>query len=197
MRGIPSVTAATLVGVTLLAQGCPNPPDLPRLDAGSQGRDGGGLPDECKASVNEPATLVVGQGQRAFEDLADNQEVAWEAGPQGGHHIWVSVRTRGIRQSGSIVTLSVSDSENPTQPVLLTERRVVFDLQPVDGGACALVGIRMQLDETVGVDLQALDGHHAAVAATVEDPDGARASATRLVVLRPPTPDAGVSDAGP
>ena len=173
------LTLTLAVGAACTSLPLPPPPDagMPPEDAGVFVRDA------CKASLSDTAQLTVGQGQLSWQELQDNQPVYFERGPQGGNHIWVSLRMRGLRQSGTIVTLRVDDVESPTSPHTLTQRRVVFDLRRDEGGWCTLAGLRMQLDEDPSVVLNALVNHHLAIYAAAEDPEDARAAGSRLVVL--------------
>ncbi len=74
----------------------PEPKDLPDarddlsdLGAADQGRrpdiEPGGPP------VGDPE-LTAGTGRQSFRALSQGDPIRWEAGPQGGHHIWVSAR---------------------------------------------------------------------------------------------------------
>jgi hypothetical protein len=53
--------------------------------------------------------VEVGGGIRTFAPLQDGQTVDVVCGPQGGQHVWTSIRTRGLRADGVDVVLSMTD----------------------------------------------------------------------------------------
>ena len=71
-----------------------------------------------------------------------------EAGPQGGHHIWVAVRMKGLLQSGSItsVTGHFPELDQDVGPF-----QVIFTFDQDEGGYCKLYGLRFQLDQTTDI----------------------------------------------
>ncbi|MEW5854756.1 MAG: hypothetical protein AB2A00_38625 [Myxococcota bacterium] len=156
----------------------PTPPPTPAADAGPF------TPDDCKRSPDEATSVTVGSGAGVYMDIEDNTVMTWEKGPQGGHHIWVGVRMKGLRQSGTITELTVTDLENPAQQVILTRRRVPFTYDRDEGGYCVLKNLRVQLDEDV--DIQTLQGHHVLIQVTLTDPDDSTAEAQRFVQVQGP-----------
>ena len=64
---------ALLVPLLLLAAGCE--------------------PERCRS---EGGTVELGTGEAGFEPLADGDTLGWVAGPQGGFHVYGSVRTQGL-----------------------------------------------------------------------------------------------------
>jgi hypothetical protein len=141
--------------------------------------------DNCKHAPTQPAQVQVGQGMLAYYALATDDEVHWERGPQGGHHIWLAVRVIGLRQSGTLTEVTVVD-QSVTPPLTLQQHRVVFDFKREDGGYCVLYGMRVQLDQDSAVDVSLLDGHRARVTVSVQDPEGAGAVGTVDITLRAP-----------
>ncbi|GAC1545519.1 MAG: hypothetical protein NVS3B10_09580 [Polyangiales bacterium] len=142
-------------------------------------------PDACKASLDQPASLTVGQGQTFYADVTDGQLLTWEKGPQGGHHVWIALRMIGIRQAGTITTLDLDDLD-ATPPVNINHSRVVYDFNRDEGGHCTLAGLRMQLDNAGGPPLASLVNHHVRVTVSLSDPDGAKATGSRTIVVDGP-----------
>jgi hypothetical protein len=66
-----------------------------------------------------------------------------EAGPQGGHHVWVGVRMKNLGQN---LTRTILRGEAPTLGVKIPETAVVFSYGPDEGGYCKLFGVRYQFD---------------------------------------------------
>jgi hypothetical protein len=100
-----------------------------------------------------------------MEDL----EVAQvEAGPQGGHHIWVAVRMKNLRQSGSITSVS---GFVPDLNLELSPFNVIFTFDPDEGGYCKLYGLRYQLDAN-GTDVETVLGHQLKVTVRVTESMG-------------------------
>lgn len=148
-------------------------------------------PDECKASLaaGTTANVTVGTGQSAYLDVAAGTTLYWERGPQGGHHVWVALRMIGLRKVGTIVTIDVDDLDVPAGgapdagPTNINHSRVIFDFEREEGGHCVLYGLRMQLDNAGSIALAQLVGAHVRITATLQDPDGAKATSSRDVVV--------------
>jgi hypothetical protein len=142
------------------------------------------VPDACKASLTQPADVVVGKGQTFYADLGDAEVLTWEKGPQGGHHVWIALRVIGVRQRGTITTIDIDDLDQPDKTKsLVNHSRVVYDFNRDEGGHCTLPGLRMQLDNAGGVSLESLNMHHLQVTATVQDPDGAKTTSAKTIVV--------------
>lgn len=135
-------------------------------------------PDICKPAGAGDAIVVVGKGQGDYLPLDDLEEVQVEAGPQGGHHIWVAIRVKNVRQSGSITEIAgwVPEIEHTLRPF-----RVIFTFDPDEGGFCKLAGLRFQVDEAI--DIHELLGKIMEVKVTVTDPDGQIGTGKRKVTL--------------
>jgi hypothetical protein len=125
-----------------------------------------GQTDICKPN-DGPPVLLVGKGMSDYLPVTDYEVAQLEAGPQGGHHIWIALRMKNLRQSGSITTLSGYIKELDTET---TPFSVIFTFDPDEGGYCKLYGLRFQLDGNVKVDQ--LLGKTVRVTATVKDKDG-------------------------
>jgi hypothetical protein len=128
--------------------------------------------------------VAVGEGQTFYKDIADDQVLTWEKGPQGGHHVWIALRSRGLHKQGSLTTIDIDDVEDPGKPLNVNHSRLVFDLSRDEGGYCTLIGLRMQLDNDVKVPLAGLMNHHLRVTATVKDVDGTSATGERRIVVK-------------
>ncbi len=138
-------------------------------------------PDRCKSSRPAPPDLQVGTGQSYYVPLTPGQVLQAEAGPQGGHHIWIATRMRNMKQAGSITKISglQPGTNTPIPPTTLA-----FTYAPDEGGYCKLYGIRYQLDNE-GIDYKQFLGKPLDIAVTVTDPAGVKATATAHVQIAP------------
>lgn len=136
--------------------------------------------DICKpASAGDPVVLV-GKGQSDYFAIKDGEVAQVEAGPQGGHHIWVAVRMKNLAQSGSITTVQ---GYVPALDLELAAFNVIFTFDQDEGGFCKLYGLRYQLD-TDGIDIETLLGHEVKVMVTVRESKlGGVGTGERLVKL--------------
>jgi hypothetical protein len=125
-----------------------------------------GAVDICKPN-DGPPTLLVGKGMSDYLPVNDYDVAQLEAGPQGGHHIWVALRMKNLRQSGTITTLTghIQELDLDVNPF-----SVIFTFDPDEGGYCKLYGLRFQLDGKVTVDQ--VVGKTLEVTATAKDKDG-------------------------
>jgi hypothetical protein len=138
-------------------------------------------PDRCKPSGGGAPALQVGTGQTDYLPLTTGQTLQAEAGPQGGHHIWIATRMKNMKQ-----TLSTTRIEG-TQPGTGTPvppSTFVFTYAADDGGFCKLYGLRYQLD-TGGIDYKQFLGKPLDVKVTVTDPAGATATTTARIQVAP------------
>lgn len=137
-------------------------------------------PDACKPLSSGPPEVVIGQGESAFATLSDSEVVPIEAGPQGGHHVWLALRVHGLRQMGSHLTVAGHFPELlhalPPFTSLVTLRKAGED-------GCEIYGVRFQVDQGIAVD--AVRGHALDVEVTLEDPNGDSATAQKRVVIAP------------
>lgn len=111
--------------------------------------------DPCKPAGGGDPIVIVGKGQSDYLVMDDYAVGQVEAGPQGGHHIWVAIRTKNLKQSGSVTTVSgsIADLNLNLDPL-----NVIFTFDPDEGGYCKLYGLRYQLD-TGGVKIDTVLGH--------------------------------------
>jgi hypothetical protein len=133
--------------------------------------------DPCKLPGSTPV-VIVGQGQADYLPMTDGETAQVYQGPQGGHHIWVAIRTKGLTMSGSITSVT---GHFPDLNVDVGPFSVIFDLMPDEGGYCKLYGLRFQLDEVEPI--AGLLGHPLDVKVTVTDADMDVGVGTRAVVL--------------
>ena len=174
----------SLCAIALIACASHDPtPVKPGTDSGPI--DSGPFsPDACKASQTQTPEVVVGKGQTFYADLTDNEVLTWEKGPQGGHHVWIALRLIGLRQAGTITSVDLDDLDQPDPTKsLINHSRVVYDFNRDEGGHCTLPGLRMQLDNAGGPPLASLNNHHIRVTATLQDPDGAKTTSAKTIVV--------------
>lgn len=126
------------------------------------------LPDICRPANPGPPEVVVGTGQTDYLPLTNGQTIQLEKGPQGGHHMWVALRMRNIKRSGSTTTLS---AVQPGTNIQAPPSAFVFTFDADQGGYCKLYGLRFQLD-ALGTDLQQFLGKPLDVKVTVKDTAG-------------------------
>lgn len=134
--------------------------------------------DTCKAEGGGAPIVTVGEGQSDYLPTSDLDEAQVEAGPQGGHHIWIAVRMKNLLQSGSItrVTGRFADLELDIRPL-----QVIFTFDQDEGGFCKLYGMRFQLDQEH--DIQDLLGRVLTLKVQVSDKDGDVGVGERAVTL--------------
>jgi hypothetical protein len=137
-----------------------------------------GSNDPCKpASAGAPVVLV-GEGQGDYLPTTDGDTAQVEAGPQGGHHIWVALRAKNLTQSGSVTNVT---GHFPDLGYDVGPYAVIFTLEPDEGGYCKLYGLRFQLD--ADHPIEEMLGHPLDVTVKVTDADGDVGTGTRSVVL--------------
>ncbi|AUX25573.1 hypothetical protein SOCEGT47_061210 [Sorangium cellulosum] len=168
---------------TCMAGGCSAPDVDPRqLDPYSASwaeEEVAGAPDLCKPKDAGEPVVLVGEGQADYFPLDDLDEVQVEAGPQGGYHIFVAIRLKNLRRSGSI---TVVGGAVPELGHTLDPLRVIFTFDEDEGGFCKLAGLRFRLDSReVGID--ALLGKVVEVDVTVTDSEGDTGTGKRKVTL--------------
>jgi hypothetical protein len=134
--------------------------------------------DICKPTGSGAPVVSVGEGQADYLPTMDGVEAQVESGPQGGHHIWIAIRMKGLLQSGSITSVT---GHFPELNQDIGPFQVIFTFDQDEGGYCKLYGLRFQLDQTVGVD-QVL-GKTLEVQVKVTDKEGAVGIGKRTVVL--------------
>jgi hypothetical protein len=138
-------------------------------------------PDVCKPKNSGPPTVQIGTGQTGYTPLALDQTLTAEAGPQGGHHIWIAVRMKNMKQAGSTTKIS---AVQPGTAVPIPPSSFAFTFDPDEGGYCKLYGLRYQLDNG-GIDYTQFLGKPLDVTSTVVDSNGLTASSTAHIQVAP------------
>jgi len=138
----------------------------------------------CKTTAGAMPEVVVGRGQSDYLPLADLEMVQVEAGPQGGHHIWLALLMKNLLRSGSRTTITGVAPDSGTK---ITPYEVIYTFDPAEGGYCKLFGLRFQLDLD-GVDYVPLLGQELDVTATVTDASGDSGQSSRRIMLSPIPP---------
>jgi hypothetical protein len=142
-------------------------------------QDGAEFDSVCKLAPGGTAEVVIGRGQSDYLPIVDLETLRVEAGPQGGHHVWIAIRMKNLLRSGSRTTLSAIA---PDIGVDVAPYEVIFTFDPDEGGYCKLYGLRFQLDAS-GVDYQPLLGKELDVTGVVTDRTGDTAKGFRRVML--------------
>ena len=138
-------------------------------------------PDRCKPLNGGPPALQVGTGQAYYVPLQKMQTLQAEAGPQGGHHVWIATRMKNLKQAGSTTKIvGVQPGTNVTIP----PTTLAFSYAPDEGGFCKLYGIRYQLDNE-GIDYKQFLGKPLDIVVTVTDPSGSSTSTTANIQIAP------------
>lgn len=141
-------------------------------------------PDICRPANHGPPEVVLGTGQTDFAPLTDGQMLMLERGPQGGHHIWIAVRMRNLRQSGSPTTLTAKLVDDPTSPI--APAAYVFTFDRDEGNFCKLFGLRFQLDSgasDLGADYKRFLGKKLEITASITDSTKTTASSSKVIQL--------------
>jgi len=138
-------------------------------------------PDICKPANAGPPVVQVGTGETDYLPLTAGQTVQMEAGPQGGHHIWIATRQRNLTQRGTTTTIT---STQPGSGLVGPRMSFVFDFEPDEGNFCKLYGLRYQVDVD-GADYHQFLGKPLDLTVTLKDPSGAVGVGTALVNIDP------------
>lgn len=139
------------------------------------------VPDICKPKNAGPPAVQIGTGQTGYVPLAAGQTLQAEAGPQGGHHIWIAVRMKNMRQAGSTTQVS---GVQPGTGTPIPPSSFAFTFDPDEGGYCKLYGLRYQLDNG-GIDYTQFLGKPLDVTTKVVDSLGQTASSTAHIQIAP------------
>jgi hypothetical protein len=139
------------------------------------------VPDICRPASGGTPEVIVGTGQTDYLPLTASQTLQVERGPQGGHHIWIALRMRNLKQSGSMTTVS---AKQPDSNVAAEPTAFIFTFDRDEGGYCKLYGLRYQLDSG-GVALQPFLGKPLDVKVEVSDRTGQKSSATARIQIAP------------
>jgi hypothetical protein len=138
-------------------------------------------PDICRPANHGPPDVVVGTGQTDFGPITDGQTLQAELGPQRGHHLWIAVRMRNLKQSGSTTTIT---GVQPGTNAAIPPTSFVFTFDRDEGGYCKLYGLRYQLDNG-GIDYKQFLGKPLDVSVEVRDATGATQKSVAHINVAP------------
>ncbi len=142
---------------------------------------------DCDALAETPATIELGTGSAVFKSLDDGDDLEIELGPQGGMHVWGSVRLTGVHPG------------DPDDPLSLDNPLLQFSVTEADGTTRAFADARGALRvrddgtvERIGEVVQFNTGriddvawHEVTWAVTFADACGTALSDERTVRLTP------------
>lgn len=172
--------AACAAGATCVGGACVDP----FIDASALGEHDpawiASAPDACKTPLSGEPVIELGQGESAFAPLQDSEEVPIEAGPQGGHHVWLALRVAGLRQMGSRLTVNGYFPDLALEVLPFSSH---ITLHRAGDGHCEIYGVRFQVDR--GVSVEEIRGRGIDIEAVLEDPNGDLATAMKRVVIAP------------
>ncbi|MBK8257046.1 MAG: hypothetical protein IPK82_30785 [Polyangiaceae bacterium] len=137
-------------------------------------------PDACKNGQSGEPGVTIGKGQSSFAPLQEGEALPIEPGPQGGHHMWLALQVRGLRQQGTVLTLSgrYPDLNEDLQPV-----NSVVTLRKGAENGCEIYGIRFQVDH--GLEVATLYNKVLVVQVKLVDPNQDSAEAQAVVTIAP------------
>ena len=138
-------------------------------------------PDLCKSAKGGAPIALIGTGQTGFTPLATDQVLQAEAGPQGGHHIWIAARMKNLKQAGSTTQVS---AVQPGTGTVIPPSTFAFTFDRDEGGYCKLYGLRYQLDNG-GIDYVQFLGKPLDVTTTIVDANGGTATSTAHIQIAP------------
>lgn len=133
-------------------------------------------PDRC-GNDTDPPEVIMGTGQTDYATLEDGATLQAEAGPQGGHHLWIALRMKNLKQAGSTTTLTATQ---PGGDVKAPVTSFIFSFSADEGGYCKLFGLRYQLD-SAETPIARFLGKELDVTVEVRDPRGRSAKSTRRI----------------
>lgn len=146
-----------------------------------------GAPKDPQPETGDPA-CTLGTGAPIWEPLADGDELPVIFGPQGGYHVWGSVRATGIDPG------DFYDAASPDNPTTVFNA-YLDDGTRVGGTARLRSGLKVRSDgvmEHVGepvllaiVDPAELVGQAGRVTVEIEDVDGVVVMDEKAVVFVP------------
>ena len=135
-----------------------------------------GPTDACKRGDTAPE-VIVGHGFSDYYAAPDMDLAQVEAGPQGGYHIWIGARIKGLLQSGSLTEVS-----GELEAQALDGGRYVFTLEQDEGGYCKIYGLRLIIADSRD-EVEPLLGREIDVHVNVEDRFGDIGEGVRRLLL--------------
>jgi hypothetical protein len=139
------------------------------------------LPDICRPADHGPPEVIVGTGQTDYAPITPGQSLQAELGPQGGHHLWIALRMRNLKQSGTTTTVT---AVQPGTSVSVPPSGFVFTFDKDEGGYCKLYGLRYQLDNG-GIDYKQFLGKPLDVTVELRDTSGAVQAGVAHITVDP------------
>ena len=94
-----SLRALRVAALAVSVAACEGADGTPRVSSPSTAIDAMTLPEADAGAVVEPSiepSLELGTGFSVFAPLEPDQSIEIIAGPQGGFHLWASLRTHGL-----------------------------------------------------------------------------------------------------
>jgi hypothetical protein len=172
------IDVACAEGETCVSGQCQDPlEDASRLPEYYDNWEGGESGDRCEPG-GDPL-VIIGEGQSDYHAIENGAVLDVEAGPQGGYHVWIAVRIKNLRQSGSITSVKGVFPALDYEPPPL---QVVFTFDPDEGDYCKLYGLRFRLDDA-DHPIESLLGETLDITVRISDQDEDVAEATVTVVL--------------
>jgi hypothetical protein len=135
----------------------------------------------CSGAATEPF-VDVGSGRQRYRPLDDGDAIAFHQGPQGGWHLYVSLRAGGLAPAGAKLTLERwLEARGPSDRDWKQTSYIETDLSPVSGEPLVeLVGWLTVLSQP-----ECYLGRRLHIAVQIEDRRGRVAEADRIVVPSP------------
>ena len=159
-------------------------------DAGERdaGERDGAVRDATTANPN--VELEVGQGELAFAPLADGETLPTVAGGQGGHHVFVSFRMRGLDPLRMLIAVTTVIEGHPELELLARRGRQSFtpeDDPDDDAGTAVPTGRFVYLGWPAQIRSATMfRGERARIDVRLEDRNGLSASASKTIVIGDP-----------
>lgn len=136
--------------------------------------------DACKPLDAGEPVIVIGGGQASFEAFGPDSVAQVEGGPQGGFHVWLSLRMKNLHGAGTKTFVEIFD-EGAAEP--RAAFLVAQSYGPAEGGFCELLGLRCQITQQSTMDIEGILGDTVRVTAKVSDPTGDVGVGEQLVKL--------------
>jgi hypothetical protein len=133
--------------------------------------------DEAPAATAAAPSCELGTGASSFIAVHDGDRVPIIFGPQGGYHVWGSVRAKGLSSKRVVLRYRLTAASG----VMLDPVSVVVDLAPApDGGDAGLsqsVGTRVFVQDPAAIRETTV-----AMSVTATDPEGRTCESSRSIV---------------
>jgi hypothetical protein len=134
--------------------------------------------DPCRPSAGLPE-VEIGAGAAGYTKLLDGATLALEAGPQGGHHLWIGAKGKNFAQQGTLVAIT---GRNPDTGMVASPATFVFSLNADSDGRCSVTGLRYQVDAG-GLNYRSFLGAPFELTVEMRDRFGTISSATTRVQI--------------